>query len=104
VSVETPPFGASIFMYIWTEARVSLILINKVTRHKNFSGSGDFFVLPNLKITLKGRRFQTVQDMTTNRTNDLRRYHRHPLNSASKSGNGGGRKGTIIQYALNKER
>jgi transposase len=30
----------------------------------------DFFLLPKLKIALKGRRFQTVEDIITNATND----------------------------------
>jgi hypothetical protein len=32
----------------------------------------DFFLFPNLKITLKGRRFQTVEDFITNGTNDFK--------------------------------
>jgi histone-lysine N-methyltransferase SETMAR len=32
----------------------------------------DFFLFPNLKITLKGRRFQTVEDIITNVMNDLK--------------------------------
>jgi transposase len=32
----------------------------------------DFFLFPKLKITLKGRRFQTVEDIITNSTNDLK--------------------------------
>jgi histone-lysine N-methyltransferase SETMAR len=32
----------------------------------------DFFLFPKLKFTLKGRRFQTVEDIITNVTNDLK--------------------------------
>jgi transposase len=32
----------------------------------------NFFLFPKLKITLKGRRFQTVEDIITNVTNDLK--------------------------------
>jgi hypothetical protein len=46
------------------------------------------FLFPKLKITPKGRRFQTVEDFITNATNDFRQYHKHPSNSASKSGKG----------------
>jgi transposase len=31
----------------------------------------NFFLFPKLKITLKGRRFQTVEDIITNATNAL---------------------------------
>jgi hypothetical protein len=32
----------------------------------------DFFLFPKLKITLKGRTFQRVEDIITNATNDLK--------------------------------
>jgi histone-lysine N-methyltransferase SETMAR len=32
----------------------------------------DFFLFPKLKITLKGRRLQTIEDMTTNVKSELK--------------------------------
>jgi hypothetical protein len=64
----------------------------------------EFFVFCKLRISLKGR-FQTVEDIILIWRMDWRWYHKHPLNSASKSGKGSGRaallhKGTILNRII----
>jgi hypothetical protein len=49
----------------------------------------DLFLFPKLKMTLKGRRFQTVEDIIRNVTNELKAIQQ-PSNSTSKVEKGSG--------------
>jgi hypothetical protein len=40
-------------------------------------------LFPKFKVTLKGRRFQKVEGVIINVTDVLKRYHKHPSNSAA---------------------
>jgi transposase len=48
----------------------------------------DFFVFPKLKSTLKGRRFQTIQDISENSQKELRAIPIKRNRTVSRSGNG----------------
>jgi hypothetical protein len=50
-----------------------------------------FFLSAKLKITLKGRRVQTVGDITTNVTNDLKAIPQSSFEQCFQSGKGGGK-------------
>jgi hypothetical protein len=54
------------------------------------------FLFPKLKMTLKGWRFQTVEDITKNETSYLK-VIQQPSVSASKSGKGGGSKALLCK-------
>jgi hypothetical protein len=60
-------------------------------------------LFPKFKVTLKGRRFQTVEGVINNATDVLKRYHKHPSNSAaSKRERGVGRDGLLHKGAILK--
>jgi hypothetical protein len=65
----------------------------------------DFFLFPKLKCTLIEEDFRQWKTSSLMRQRIWRWYHKHPLNSASKSEKGGGRgallhKGTILKGTI----